>query len=366
MKLTPTSAEELAEAVRGLSAPVRIEGGGTRRAAAKGDVLSLSALSGVVDYEPGALTLIAKAGTPLDEIETLLAQENQRLAFEPMDHRALMGTLGAPTIGGVIGGNVSGPRSIAVGAARDFALGVKFVDGAGRLLQNGGRVMKNVTGYDLVKLMCGSAGTLGALHEVSLKTLPKPETETTLAFAAESATRALDLMSGALGSPFEVTGAAYEPLARRVLLRIEGFEASVAYRAAELQKKLGAADLLDASQSAEAWAALRDLRSFAGRPFVVRASIRPSHLPMLAERLGQDWIADWGGGLVWAAAEAGDALGLGQRLRAFVADHGGHVTFVKAPEAVLAEVPAAQPQPEGIARLSQGLRARFDPKGLFV
>src|SRR6056297_1107157 len=268
----PKDAADLAELVAGLGAPVRIRGGGTRAVgrSAASDVLDLSAISGIVDYEPGALTLIAKAGTPVSEIEALLAGENQRLAFEPMDHRTLLGTTGAPTIGGVFAANVSGPRRIAVGACRDFALGVQFADGVGRLLRNGGRVMKNVTGYDLVKLMAGSWGTLGVLHEVSLKVLPAPETEVTLVFDTPDAEAALTVMTGALGSPFEATGAAYSPASSKTYLRLEGFEASLRYRGGALQEKLGAAEVLQAEASETVWAGLRDVTDFAQAAFVAK------------------------------------------------------------------------------------------------
>lgn len=359
----PKDAADLAETVAGLGAPVRIRGGGTRAIGqcSASDVLDLSAISGVVDYEPGALTLIAKAGTPVSEIEALLAGENQRLAFEPMDHRALLGTMGAPTIGGVFAANVSGPRRIAVGACRDFALGVKFIDGTGRQLQNGGRVMKNVTGYDLVKLMAGSWGTLGVLHEVSLKVMPAPETEVTLVFDTPDAEAALAVMSGALGSPFEATGAAYAPERGKAYLRLEGFETSVRYRAGELQARLGDAEILQEDASRPVWRDLGNVTDFSEAGYVATVSIRPAHMPKLAARLSGPWLADWGGGLVWAAGETGDAARITDELRGFVAEHGGHCTVVKAPEE--AGLAVFQPEAPAVARLSDEVRRKFDPAG---
>lgn len=367
MTYTPKSEAELAELVAGLSEPVQIKGGGTRAVGrSEGEVLSLAGLSGVSLYEPGALTLVAGAGTPLAEIETMLAGEGQRLAFEPMDHRVLLGTTGAPTLGGAVAANVSGPRRIAVGACRDFTLGVRFVDGAGRILKNGGRVMKNVTGYDLVKLMAGSWGTLGAISEVSLKVLPAPETEATLAFDAPTAEQALALMSGALGSPFEVTGAAW--INAQVFLRLEGFAQSVAYRADALEAKLGAADRSGAEASAAFWADLRDVRAFADKPVVAKLSIRPSLLADVAQELGgmfdAEILADWGGGLVWVAAEA-RARELAEMLQAYAQANGGHATLMKAPKEAYEQVSTFQPEAQPLAVLSRALRAQFDPNGLF-
>ena len=179
--IRPETEAELAGVIRDARRPFRIQGGGTRSVGGTGsgpvagDVLDMSGLSGVTFYDPGALTMVAQAGTPLAEIETVLAAEGQHLAFEPPDHRPLLGTTGEPTIGGVVAGNISGPRRVRAGACRDFMLGVRFVDGHGALIRNGGRVMKNVTGYDLVRLMTGSWGTLGVLTEVAFKVLPKPE-----------------------------------------------------------------------------------------------------------------------------------------------------------------------------------------------
>ena len=217
--LTPDTPERLATLVRDASAAstgLDIRGGGTRRGlghpvSGGSDVLSLNAISGVTLYEPGALTLVVKAGTPLAEVEAVLAAEKQRLAFEPTDHRALYGSDGEPTVGGMVAANVSGPRRIQAGACRDYMVGVQFVDGHGRLIRNGGRVMKNVTGYDLVKLMAGSHGTLGVLTEVAFKVLPAPEHSATIRVRGLDARAAVDAMTAALCSPFEVNGVAHLP-----------------------------------------------------------------------------------------------------------------------------------------------------------
>src|SRR6056297_2647681 len=223
--LAPASEAQLAEIVAKTSEPLRVIGGGTRPIGVpvNAQPLTTSGLSGVELYEPGALTLVVKAGTPVAEVERTLAAEGQRLAFEPMDHRGLLATTGEPTIGGVFAANVSGPRRIQTGAARDFLLGVRFVDGSGQVIRNGGRVMKNVTGYDLVKLLAGSYGTLGILTEVALKVLPDTATTATLSIAGLDDETAIAALSRALGSPFEVTGAVHMPQAQgegRTLIRI--------------------------------------------------------------------------------------------------------------------------------------------------
>lgn len=373
MSYHPKSEAELAEVVAGLEAPVRLQGGGTRPIGRSGgDVLSLAGLSGVSLYEPGALTLVAAAGTPVSDVETMLKKEGQRLAFEPMDHRVLLGTKGAPTLGGLVAANVSGPRRIAVGACRDFTLGVRFVDGTGRVLKNGGRVMKNVTGYDLVKLMSGSFGTLGALTEVSLKVLPAPETEATLVLHGQDEARAVEAMSAALGSPYEVTGAAHA--GGETYLRLEGFATSVDYRfgaLTEALKRFGELTRQEAAASSKLWADIRDVRAFASHAFVAKLSVRPSEMPELqaavSERFDVQTMLDWGGGLVWIAADADaqQAVALQDFLQTYCLKNGGHATLIKAPEAAFEHVSAFQPESTGVAKLSEAVRGKFDPKGLF-
>ena len=363
--MRPETETELAEMIRDASGPLRVRGGGTRAVGrSAGELLETGAMSGIVLHEPGALTLVAKAGTPLAEIEAALESEGQRLAFEPMDHRGLLGTDGAPTIGGVAAANVSGPRRVQAGACRDFMLGVRFVDGAGRVVSNGGRVMKNVTGYDLVKLMAGSWGTLGVMTEISFKVLPKPAATATLVLAGLSPEEAVPVLSQALGSPFDVSGAAHLPEGPEgsplTLVRIEGFAESVAYRGGRLSELFARHQPLvetDEARGAALWKAVRDVEAFHGRPGDVwRISCTPSEAPALAARLGAEALVfDWGGGLIWAllpeGVDARDRLGAGFR---------GHATAVRAS----GDVPTFQPEPAPVAALSAGLRARFDPKGL--
>jgi len=366
--MTPKTENELATTIKAASGPLRIAGGGTRAIGqVDGEEVSTTDLSGINLYEPGALTIVAGAGTPLAEIEAALAKENQRLAFEPMDHRTLLGTKGAPTIGGMVAANVSGPRRIAVGACRDFMLGVRFVDGTGNIIKNGGRVMKNVTGYDLVKLMTGSFGSLGVLTEVSLKVLPDVETMGTVMLHGLSDADAIAAMSRALGSPFEVTGAAHFPQSDfgtpLTMLRVEGFEASVAYRAGELStllKDFGPAEIAlgatDGPGSPDGWRWVRDAAAFADQPGDVwRVSVKPSDAAELAARMGAEAVQyDWGGGLIWARCAPGHDL------RAAMGPFAGHATLIRGEP----DLPRFEPEPAPLAKISADLRAKFDPRGI--
>jgi glycolate oxidase FAD binding subunit len=360
-----TSEAELAECVAQATGPLQVSGGGTRGVGAVGEALSVAGLSGITLYEPGAMTVVARAGTPVAEIETALAAENQRLAFEPMDHRGLLGTEGTPTIGGVFAANVSGPRRISVGAARDFLLGVRFVDGRGAIVKNGGRVMKNVTGYDLVKLMAGSFGTLGVLSEVSLKVLPCPETQSTLVVHGLDDATAVGAMSQAMGSPFEVSGAAHDPAKGQTFLRFEGFEASVRYRLGQVKELLSKTapemDVLDSDASDAQWRLLRDVGAFHGQDGDVwRVSCKPSQGPEVSARAGASaHFYDWAGGLIWLRVTEG------RDVRAALGTYDGHGTLVRGSAATRATVSMFEPEAPGVAKLSNGLRARFDPKGLF-
>ena len=351
----PTSEAELAEIIRDATGPVVVQGGGTRAiGSCAGNVLHTSGLSGVELYEPGALTLVARAGTPLAEVDTLLAAEGQRLPFEVPDMRGLLGRTGQSTLGGVVAANASGPRRVQVGACRDSLIGVRFVDGAGYVIKNGGRVMKNVTGYDLVKLLAGSWGTLGVLSEVSFKLLPVPEAGATLILRGLSDAQAVQAMAAALGSPFEVNGAAHWP-GKGTFLRIEGFAASVAYRAAQLQRHLAAYGAAEVEEGTARWADIRDVTPFHDRAGDVwRVSVKPSDAPGLVARMGAEAaLYDWGGGLIWALVAPGTDL------RGRVGLFQGHATRIKG------DGPATfSPEPPGVAVLTQGLRAKFDPRGI--
>lgn len=367
--MTPNTEADLAEIIRGAEGPLRIEGGGTRPigALSNGARLSTSALRGIELYEPGALTLVARAGTPLSEIEAALEAEGQRLAFEPMDHRGLLGTSGTPTIGGVVAANVSGPRRIQAGACRDFLLGVRFVDGRGQIVKNGGRVMKNVTGYDLVKLMAGSFGTLGVLTEVALKVLPRPRSMGMLRIDGLSDAAAVAALCRSLASPYEVTGAAHlqeGPDGTSVtMIRLEGFENSVAYRAEALTRLLAEFGTCsfeaDTDRTASEWVYIRDVGPFQEQAGDVwRLSVKPTDAPgIVADLPGARAFYDWGGGLIWLLAAEGSGLSAA-KIRSAVAARGGHATLIRGDRSQ----GAFPPLPASVAALQEGLRLKFDPR----
>ncbi len=359
--MKPESEAELAEIVAGAGGPLRIVGGGTRDCGGAGAELQTSRLRGIELYEPGALTIVARAGTPLVEVEAALAEEGQRLPFEPMDHRSLLGTEGEPTIGGVVAANVSGPRRVQAGACRDSLIGVRFVDGSGTVVKNGGRVMKNVTGYDLVKLMAGSYGTLGVLSEVSFKVLPDVETVACLLIEGLSDAEAVQALNKALGSPFEVTGAAHTPSGIDgdpvTIIRVEGFEASVGYRTGKLKDlltKFGEISVeTGPEQTTAGWRWVRDVEGFAGGDGDVwRISVKPTDGPVVGAALVEARLLyDWGGGLVWAEVATGTDV------RALLSGINGHATLVRG-----SGFARFQPETELLATISLGLRKQFDPR----
>ena len=363
--------------------PLRIAGGGTRPVGNSVDAaqtLSTGGLSGITLYEPGALTLVAEAGTSLETIVDALAAEGQHLPFEPADYRALLGTRGNSTIGGVVAAGVSGPRRIQAGSTRDSLIGVRFVSGEGEIIKNGGRVMKNVTGYDLVKLMCGSHGTLGILTEVSFKLLPRPQATGTVMVTGLDDRAAVTALLKALGSPFDVTGAAHlqkgedgKPL---TLIRCEGLPESVGYRSGRLKDMLApllpaSAELAiesDPARNAGIWKQVRDVEPFAARKGGVwRLSVKPSDGPdvvsEIAGKLGCEALYDWGGGLVWLLADAADGEAAAV-IRGAVDARGGHATLFRRNTPGNGSVETFHPEQPRIAAISQNLRRQFDPAGI--
>lgn len=352
--MRPMTEAELADILRGATAPLVIRGGGTRGIGrALGAVLDTGGLAGVRLYEPGALTLVAGAGTPLAEVQALLAAEGQRLPFEVPDLRGLLGRSGGSTLGGVVAANASGPRRVQAGACRDSLIGVRFVDGAGMVVKNGGRVMKNVTGLDLSKLMAGSHGTLGVLTEVAFKLLPIPEVAVTLRLSGLSDAQAVLALAAALGSPFEVSGAAHWP-GQGTFLRLEGFETSVRYRVGQVSRRLARFGTVD--EVADMWPKIRDVVPFHGQTGDVwRLALRPSAAAdVVARARAEAALYDWGGGLVWLLTEPG--LDLRARLGAI----DGHATLMRSDSTL----PTFAPEAPGVAALTKGLRGKFDPKGI--
>ena len=353
--MRPLTEAELAEAVAGARGPLLVRGGGTRTIGhAVGEVLETSGLAGVELYEPGALTLVVRAGTSLAEVERVLAAERQRLAFEVPDLRGLLGREGVSTIGGVVAANASGPRRVQVGACRDACLGVRFVDGSGTVVKNGGRVMKNVTGYDLVKLLAGSRGVLGVLSEVSFKVQALPDAEATLVVEGLDDTAGLAALRAALGSPFDVSGAARH--SGRSLVRVEGMTGSVAYRVGQLRERLGAdVTVVEGDASAVLWREVRDVVPLQGKPGDVwRIATLPTAAAELVTQLEGEALWDWGGGLVWLRLEHGR----GAEVAAAVAGR-GHATLIKGEGG-----PVFPPEAAEVVALSAGIRAKFDPRGI--
>ena len=389
--ITPRDGKEVEEAVKWVlthDKAVEVVGHGSKRAIGRPGqtdlTLDLSGLSGVTLYEPEELVLSAKAGTPIAEIEALLDQHNQELAFEPLDYGPLLG--GAPntgTIGGVLAANLSGPRRIKAGAARDHFLGVTAVTGRGDTIKSGGRVVKNVTGYDLCKIFAGSFGTLGVMTDVTIKVLPKAETEVTVIVHGLDDAQAAAAMAAAMGSSFDVSGAAHLPdhVASRfdglpdsraaTVLRLEGVAPSVAHRSKELAalvKPYGERTLLDEKESRALWRSVRDVKAFARadteRP-LWRISTAPSQGHKIAARItpAARIFYDWAGGLLWVAmplVNEPDARGV----RAAVAEFGGHAVLIRAPVPVRAVVDVFQPQAKGVAALEKRVKESFDPKGV--
>src|SRR5436305_2539773 len=392
-RFTPADINELREAVaEALAAeqPVEVVGGGSKRPLGRpvqsAHTLDLSRLSGIRDYAPSELVLTAGAATPLAEIERVLAEQGQMLAFEPPGWCGLLGVDEAsPTLGGVLACNLSGPRRIKAGAARDHFLGFRAVSGRAEIFKAGGKVVKNVTGYDLPKLMAGSYGTLATLEEVTVKVLPQAETVATVLFAGLPPEAASRLMSAALGSPHEVSGAAYlppgpaMPLALpvrpgTVALRVEGPAPSVAFRRDSLlreYKDSGTSSALADSESVALWRAVGEVAPLAGlgERAVWRVSVAPARgaaIGAALERaLGAAWYVDWCGGLLWlAVAEPGDAGAQAIRtaIRGNDGQGTGHATLVKGSPVLRRTLPVFEPQPAPLAALSRRVKDAFDPK----
>jgi glycolate oxidase FAD binding subunit len=375
---TPATEEEVRAIVADALArrvPLAIEGGGTRRGLGRpvqaAETLSLKALSGITLYEPSEMVIGAWAGTPLAEVQKTLDEKGQMLAFEPPDHRKLLGSTGEPTIGAVAACNLSGPRRVMAGAARDSLIGVRFVNGRGEIIKNGGRVMKNVTGLDLVKLQAGAYGTLGVLTEVIFKVVPKPAAVMMLQIEGiASYAKAVEAMSAALQSPYEITGAAHWhgetlPGADLTFLRIEGFPEHFAYRRGKLSTLLSGFGEVEEGWGTDVWQDIAEPKPISeyNAECVWKVSLPPSKTASFISEVNLLASLDWGGALVWIWAWKADAE-VAALVSAAAARHGGHATLVKAPDAMRAATPVFQPLDPAVQKLQAGLKASFDPEGI--
>jgi glycolate oxidase FAD binding subunit len=391
--LKPRDSKDVEDAVRWALAEAKaleIVGRGSKRVFGRPSqsdlTLDLSGLSGVTLYEPEELVLSARAGTPIAEVEALVAAKGQQLAFEPMDYGPLLGAaVGAGTLGGALAANLAGPRRIKAGAARDHFLGVTAVSGRGETFKSGGRVVKNVTGYDLCKVLAGSFGTLAVMTDVTIKTLPASETEETVVLAGLDDARAVEAMTLAMGSSCDVSGAAHLPghivfrfgelgaTQASTLFRLEGVAPSVKHRKealVALLRPFGPATSVGAAASRVLWRSVRDARPFAAngpsgpRP-LWRVSVAPakgSAFAALIEPSAQMFY-DWAGGLIWIAPLPTDDAGA-KSIRKAVASVGGHATLVRAPAAVRAAVAVFEPQSGVLAAVTKRVKDGFDPKGV--
>lgn len=387
MQIDPTPAEaaliaEIADAAAERT-PLFVQGNGTKtgmlRPVQAARTLSVARESGITLYAPKELILSAAAGTPLPEIEAEVAAAGQHLIAEPPDLSALLGPTGRPqTIGGVVATNLSGPRRVAWGAMRDHVMGLRAVTGRAEVIHSGGRVLKNVTGLDLCKLLTGSHGTLAVITEVTLKVLPAPEATGTIVLPEADAAAGVAALSAGLGSPYGVSGAAWLPAeaAARVpelagegavaLLRIEDFAASVAYRTAKLlAARGGRGRVLDDAVSRAVWRAVRDVEPLPVEPddAVWRVSVRPSAGPrVLAAVPAMRGFLDWGGGLVWLAGPATQAAH--EAVAAAAREAGGTWMLLRGPETLRNAVAVIPPEPEPLARIGLRVKAALDPAGI--
>ncbi|MFN3657615.1 MAG: glycolate oxidase subunit GlcE [Pseudolabrys sp.] len=390
--LKPRDGKDVADAVAWAvdhGKALDVTGQGTKRLIGRPSqtdlTLDLSGLTGVTLYEPAELVLSARAGTPLAEIVALLAQNNQELAFEPADYGPLLGgEAGGGTLGGVIAANLSGPRRIRAGAARDHFLGVACVTGRAETIKSGGRVVKNVTGYDMCKLVAGSWGTLAAMTDVTVKVLPKAETEASVLIEGLDDAQACAAMAAAMGSPYDVSAAAHLPdhvasyfdglpkPAASTVLRLEGVAPSVAARRetlAALMQPFGLVLLLEEAASRALWRSVRDVKPFAAEPARMRPLWRVSLPPAQGHRLvdmitpAAQMFYDWAGGLVWVAMPFEDEPDAGS-IRSAAAALGGHATLIRAPAALRASVDVFQREEPALAALTKRVKDSFDPKGV--
>ena len=385
---TEAGIADVVRAARARAEPLLVHGRGSKlgmlRPVQAAGSLSTRNHAGIGLYAPNELILSAKAGTALSDVEAALAEGGQHLIAEPPDLGALLlpdGESVPQSLGGVVATNLSGPRRVAWGAMRDHVMGVRVVNGAGEVTRSGGRVLKNVTGLDLCKLLAGSHGTLGVITEVTMKVLPRPERTGSVVLAGLDSRAGVAALSAGLGSPYAVSGAAWLPpeAAARVeglppgplaILRIEDLAHSTQYRLGRLTAEMArfATPLrLDHDASLAAWAAIRDARPLrADRGDAVwRVSVRPSRGPAVldaAEAAGLRGFLDWGGGLAWLAGPPSEVAHAAVSRAALAS--GGAWTLLRAPDALRAAVAVLPPEVAALAAITRRVKAAMDPGGV--
>lgn len=343
-------------------------------------VLDMKAISGILDYKPEELVLSARAGTKLAEIEPILAQRGQMLGFEPCDWGALFGGAASEqTLAGIVAADVCGPRRVKYGAVRDHVIGCRFVNGAGEIIAAGGRVIKNVTGFDITKLMCGAFGTLGAFTEITFRVLPRPSRAAAFILRDCTPETGLAALIRAAQLPLEATGLAYFPAeARRhlddgqesgsrgqAMIRVEGTAAAVAEKLAFLRTEFHGSEIVIAGQpqTEDLFRKIGDGAIFGPDGDLWRLCVPPSAAPnAIAETGAAIWYADWAGGLLWLQMPA--SVESAQTLRRITAKSGGHATLFRAPAAARSRIDVFEPEPPVRAKLTRELKQAFDPKAV--
>lgn len=387
--IIPADEAEMAAVVaeaRAAQRPLLVQGFGSKAAMLRpvqaAATLSTRALSGITLYSPTELVISAQAGTPLHVVEAELQAQGQQLTAEPPDLSGLLGSTAAQSWGGMVAANLSGPRRVAWGATRDHVIGMRIINGRGEIIRAGGRVLKNVTGLDLCKLITGSHGTLGIMTEITMKVLPAPETVGALIIRGLDARHGVAALAAALGSPFGVSGAAWLPAwavdtipgigsQSVTVIRVEDFPNSVSYRLDRLATTLarfGRAEPLDERTSRRVWTAIRDVSPIRPEPgeAVWHLSTRPSRGPVLLELIGNAGVRgflDWGGGRIWAVGPGTEAAH--SAIMHAVWELGGTFTVMRAPETLRAAMPVVPPESPPLVGLTQRVKAAMDPAGIF-
>ena len=358
-------------------------------------VVDLSALSGITLYEPEELVMSAHGGTPVSEINAALGAKGQMLAFEPWDPAHIYGLKqGGGTIGGLFMAGFAGPRRISAGGTRDHLLGINAINGSGELFKSGGRVVKNVSGFDIPKLMAGSFGTLAVASQLTFKVLPRPEVVRTILLKGLGLEEAGKAMRAAMASPFDVSAAAYLPAAISAkseideiatsgvsitIIRLEGPRPSAEYRAEAIGKMLASyaqATKLQSEKSVLLWREIRDVYPLSGggssggkggAKHIWRVSLAPTDGPRLArwieENTKADFYMDWSGGLVWIETD-GSAGQFAEKLRNVISGFGGHATLVRADDDTKDRAGVFNPAGSVLAPLVKRVKQSFDPEGI--